>query len=278
MTLDAEAIRRHLDAAGVQVDALEVFPEIESTNTYLMEQPYLMEQSAPSDGRVRVALTDNQTAGRGRLGRTWLSPPGSGLCLSLAYRFASHAEELYAVTLAVGVSIVAELEAQGAKGVQLKWPNDLVVGDGKLGGILTEARTQQSGGVIVVTGVGLNVDLSSRPDLMLETEWAQRAVDLESCVAELPERNALAASLVSAIGGALRDYEAAGFGPFRERWQEHDWLRGKAIAVETPQHRTSGVAMGIADDGALLLDTGLDGMARITAGTVTLADIGEHAP
>ncbi|MGB5255872.1 MAG: hypothetical protein WBN44_01345, partial [Woeseiaceae bacterium] len=114
MRLDVDAIRRHLDGAEALVESLEVFSEIESTNSYLMQQP------APSAGRVGVAATDNQTAGRGRYGRRWRSPPGSGLCLSLAYTFSSRPENLPAMTLAVGLGVVNALQEHGVAGVQLK--------------------------------------------------------------------------------------------------------------------------------------------------------------
>lgn len=155
MRLDSDVIRRSLDEATARrLEILEVFSEIDSTNTYLMQQP------GPFPGQVRVAVTDNQTAGRGRHGRTWQSPAGSGLCLSMAYSFASSPADFPALTLAIGLGAISALQSLGVGGVQLKWPNDLIVMNGKLGGILTEAQTQSAGAVTVVTGIGLNVDLS----------------------------------------------------------------------------------------------------------------------
>ena len=91
--LDGDAVRRALSAPTVsRLDAFEAFSEIDSTNSYLMHQP------APVPGRLRVAITDNQTQGRGRHGRTWVSPAGSGLCLSLAWAFAEKPAILPALT------------------------------------------------------------------------------------------------------------------------------------------------------------------------------------
>ena len=178
MRLDSDLICGALDAATVQrLDILEVFAEIASTNTYLMQQP------GPAAGRLRVAATDNQTAGRGRHGRTWQSPAGSGLCLSLAYTFASNPANLPALTLAIGLGAIDALQRVGIGGVQLKWPNDLIMMNGKLGGILTEAQSQASGNLTVVTGIGLNIDLSEQPDLEVEAEWAHRITDLKSQLA-----------------------------------------------------------------------------------------------
>ena len=131
--LDADAILGGLgEFASHRIEEFETFAEIESTNSYLLQQP------APSPGRVRVALTDNQTAGRGRHGRTWQSPPGSGLCLSMGYTFARQPSNLPALTLAIGLGVTEALSEVGVHGVLLKWPNDLMADDGKLGGILTE--------------------------------------------------------------------------------------------------------------------------------------------
>jgi BirA family biotin operon repressor/biotin-[acetyl-CoA-carboxylase] ligase len=270
MRLDADVIRRTLDEAAVRrLGMLEVFGEIESTNSYLMHQP------SPAPGQIRVAVTDNQTAGRGRHGRTWLSPPGSGLCLSMAYSFAVSPDNLPALTLAIGLGVIDSLKGLGVGGVQLKWPNDLIAMDGKLGGILTEAQTQTGSAVTVVTGIGLNIDLSEQPEFVVETEWARRIVDLKSQVVDLPGRNVIASNLISGLSNILVDYEAAGFAQFGGRWQQHDWLLGRAIMIDSPTNRISGIGAGIADDGALLVDTRSSGRQRITTGTVMAVDTQE---
>ena len=154
ISLDAGAIRGALsEDVAARLFSFEVFSEIESTNSYLMQQ------EAPPPGHASVALTDNQTMGRGRHGRTWQSPPGSGLCVSVGFTFATQPANLPALTLAIGLGAIAALEGLGVSGVQLKWPNDLVAGDGKLGGILTETRSHSSGLISIVSGLGINVDL-----------------------------------------------------------------------------------------------------------------------
>lgn len=269
MSLDADVIRRHLGDATARLETLEVFAEIESTNSYLMQRP------GPSEGRVRVAATDNQTAGRGRHGRSWLSPAGSGLCLSLAYTFSSRPDNLPAMTLAVGLGVVSALQEHGVAGVQLKWPNDLVAMDGKLGGILTEAQLQAGGAISVVTGVGLNIDLSDHPQLELETDWAQRVTDLKSYAGGVPDTNVLASSIVRRLCKLLPDYEVGGFEQFRDQWQQYDWLQGRSLTIETPRQQITGVGTGIADDGALLVDTGSAGIQRVSSGTVTRTEMVE---
>jgi len=270
--LDAGIIRQTLDEATVaRLGELEIFAEIDSTNSYLMQQP------GPSIGRIRVAATDNQTAGRGRHGRTWQSPPGSGLCMSMAYTFALHPANLPALTLAVGIGVIETLQTIKVTDVQLKWPNDLIAADGKLGGILTEVLAQPGDAVTVVTGIGLNVDLDGRPDLTLETTAAIPAIDLKRHVAKLPDWNQVAAHLVSGLSRTFADYEACGFAQFRGRWPEHDWLFGREVIIDTPRRQISGIAAGIADDGALLVDTLSEGRHRVTSGSVVMASTMENA-
>lgn len=263
--LDATHIREALSAAiATKLSSLEVLPEVESTNCFLMQQP------GPPVGNTRVAVTDNQTAGRGRYGRTWQSPPGSGLCLSMAYTFATPPTNLPALTLATGIGVVEILHELQFVDVRLKWPNDLVAMGGKLGGILTEAQTQPSGVVMVVTGLGLNIDLGDRADLVVEEDWASRIVDLRSLAAEPPCRNRLTAKLVTKLSEVLADYEVSGFANVWGLWPEHDWLFGREVTIDTAGRQLTGVAAGIADDGALLVETRDSGTLRIASGSVTM--------
>ena len=174
-SLDADEIRRFInDPVRERLATIDVFAEVESTNSFLMQSP------GPEPGMISIAATNNQTAGRGRHGKTWLSPPGSGLCLSVAYTFSTQPENLPALTLVLGLGGVHALEELGATDVGIKWPNDLVARDGKLGGILTEVQQQSAGGVTIITGIGINVDLQNKLDFGMETDWARKVVDLKS--------------------------------------------------------------------------------------------------
>ena len=262
--LDANSVRNAI-GEDPRVDAFEVFPEIDSTNSYLMQQP------GPPPGCFHIALTDNQTAGRGRRGRTWLSPPGSGLCLSMAYTFPTSPPHLPALTLAIGLGVIEALDALDVKGVQLKWPNDLVADDGKLGGILTEAQAGAAGAMTVVTGVGINVRLEASLDLGDEAEGALRPVDLTTYAGHAPPADRLAATLVERLQHTFVTYDASGFSAFVDRWSKHDWLFGRELTVDTAQRRVTGIGAGIADDGALLLASDSAGTSRVTSGTVVAA-------
>jgi len=268
--LSADVIRQSLDeSAAARLGELEIFAEIESTNSYLMQQP------GPVAGEMRVAATDNQTAGRGRHGRTWQSPPGSGLCLSMAYTFSETPANLPALTLAIGLGVIDNLQELGVSGVQLKWPNDLIAMNGKLGGILTEAQGRANAAMTVVTGIGLNIDLSDREDFDLEMSWAQRVVDLQGHIGELPGRDRIAASMINGLSKAFVDYEAGGFSQFVDRWREIDWLFGRELVIDSTKKEISGIGAGIDDDGALLVETVSDGLRRVTSGSVIAASAGD---
>lgn len=266
ISLDAGAIRRAVSGdISARLFSFDIFPQIESTNSYLMQQ------EAPPPGQASVALTDNQTMGRGRHGRTWRSPPGSGLCVSVGFTFSMQPANLPALTLAIGLGAIAALEGLGVSGVQLKWPNDLVAGDGKLGGILTETRSHRSGALSIVSGLGINVNLGDKPCHGIQTDWAHGVADLAGFVDTLPCRDLLAARLIDGLCTTFIDYEVDGFEHFVGSWADRDWLFGRELTVETPQCRVAGVGAGIARDGALLVDTGADLVSRITSGSVVIA-------
>jgi len=264
--LDAEAIRQFANqSAKENLASIEVFAEIESTNSYLMQIP------GPPPGKISIAATSNQTAGRGRHGKTWLSPAGSGLCLSVAYTFAVSPDNLPALTLALGLGAISALEELGADNVELKWPNDLVAREAKLGGILTEVQQQSGGAVTVVTGIGVNVNLRNALDFGAESDWARRAVDLQSICKIEPAHEEVAGKLASHLLQAFTRYEESGFAAIVDRWAKYDWLMGRAITVDTANHQFSGVGAGVADDGALLVNTPESGIQRVTSGSIVIA-------
>lgn len=266
--LDPEAIRGHLgDFAAARLADFEAFAEIESTNSYLMDR------EAPCPGRVRVALTDNQVAGRGRHGRVWHSPAGSGIALSIGYTFERQPADLAALTLAIGVSAIEALASVGVVGVRLKWPNDLIANDGKLGGILTETQSLPGNAIKVVSGLGLNLDLDPGDASELAIEGTGQVVDLAALVDALPCRNRLTAKLIDGLCATFVGYEAEGFAPYVERWARSDWLRDRQLVVHTPRAQLTGVGAGIADDGALLVRTASDDVRRVTSGTIIMTGL-----
>jgi len=259
-------IRDFLDKrANACLDRVDVFSELASTNTYLLEQP------APRSGRCRVALADHQTAGRGRLGRVWHSPRLSGLYMSVAYTFGSLTHNVSCFTLAAGIAVARALESLGVSDIRLKWPNDLVLLNAKLGGILTEIQsdTRQSG--TVVTGIGINLHMGGQ--LGGVTSNIGRIAALGQVIAGEPDRMELAAAIIAQLIPASIQFETDGFAPFYRRWRQYDWLQGKAVRVTVAGGATEGVARGIDEEGALLIDQA-GTIKRVVSGSVSLGSAG----
>ncbi len=260
--LEPASIRAHLsDAVAARLTSLEVAAVLPSTNQALVDAPI-----AP--GELCVCLAEHQTAGRGRRGRAWVAPPRSGLCLSVAYGFMSAPANLSALTLAMGVCAAEVLRQAGAAEVQLKWPNDLISGGAKLGGILTEVSGDARAAPIVVVGLGVNLALP-RAGLALDESQAALPVDLASLCAAAPAPSVLAAALIDAMGTALLHYGDTGFEPFAARFAALDALMGQAVEFDGAGGKQRGVAGGITGDGSLRVRTG-SGDTTVMAGDVSL--------
>ena len=263
--IDARELRAALvPVSGWRVGALEAVLELPSTNQRLLERP------PPAAGVLDVCLAEFQTAGRGRRGRAWRTPLGAGVCLSVAWQFGAPPRDLAALTLAVGV--VARRAIDAACGVQaaLKWPNDLVWDERKLGGILLELKGEAHGGCHVVAGIGINVALPAAR-LAALADWPRGAVDLAAATdGAPPRRTLLAAALIRGLGELLAGYAQAGFGAYRADWRAADFLHGRTVMLDDPAGRVVGTAAGIAADGALVVATANGERHRVTAGDVSV--------
>ena len=263
--LDAERIRaasRH--AAHPWLAGLELRFETGSTNAELVA-------AGPSPpGRPRVLIAERQTRGRGRRGRAWLAPFGSGLTLSIGWSYAEIPPDIPALSLGLGVAVVEALQQAGAHDVQVKWPNDLVARGGKLGGLLVELRSEAGGPAYVVAGLGLNLDLPPAQRAALAGPSALPAVDLAELLGgSPPPRNELAARVIDALLDALDLFGRTGFAGFAERWGAADSLRDRPVSVLQGDESLEGVARGADRDGALRVE--VDGVVRrFVSGEVSL--------
>ncbi len=241
-------------AGRFDVDAVD---SCDSTNAVLLTRAG---NGAPS-GTVLVA--DEQTAGRGRRGRPWLSSPENSLTFSLLWRWQGPMEHLSGLSLAVGLALVQALEHQGARQVGLKWPNDLLTPAGKLGGILVELAGDRRG-MQVVIGIGLNLRAPTLAD--------QPVSGLADCCPVLPERHSLLAGLLASLLQILETQQSQGFAPLREAWQQrHLWQGRRVRLLEAGQVLQEGVCLGVDNEGALLLET-TAGVERCLAGDLSLRE------
>jgi BirA family transcriptional regulator, biotin operon repressor / biotin---[acetyl-CoA-carboxylase] ligase len=262
--LDAAKIRERL-ARDVREHVGDIAAVWATTSTNAV----LLGRANPAGGTAEVLLAEFQTAGRGRRGRAWLAPPGGAICLSLSWTFREVPQDLGALGLVIGVCALRALRECGVAGTSLKWPNDLLVGDRKLGGVLIELRAESAGPACAVIGVGLNVALGAALLKRIE-DSGTAATDLASARASLPVRNAVAAALVNACVRGLLEFERQGLKPFIEEWRAADALRGRPVTVAGADGGMArGRACGIDLHGALMVETPR-GVQRFISGDVTV--------
>ena len=245
-----------------RVEALLVEWTLESTNTRLLDA------LPPAAGSASVALAEHQTGGRGRRGRGWIAPPGRAICFSLSWQYAEMPADLSALSLVTGLCLVTALNELGITGVRLKWPNDLVTAQGKLGGILIEMRAEAGGPVHVVIGIGLNVllDDSSREAVKATGNVAD---DIHAHCSPVPERNAIVAAMIRQLVPALTGFPRYGLKPHLAHWSACDALFDREVNVENAGEVTRGRARGVDAHGALLVETP-EGVRRFISGEVSV--------
>ncbi|MBI1966122.1 MAG: biotin--[acetyl-CoA-carboxylase] ligase [Betaproteobacteria bacterium] len=243
--LDPARIGRHLGGHHARF-TLDIRPAVVSTNTLLLGRATA---GAPA-GTVLAA--EWQSGGRGRLGRAWHAGVGGALTFSLLWRFARGAGALSGLPLAVSVALARALDAAGARGITLKWPNDVLWRGRKLAGILIEIQGDALGPTVAVIGVGLNVRLAATTRARI----GQAAADLDEVCGHAPDRNALLAQLLIGMHGVLEAYAREGFAPLRAEWQSRHASQGRPVTLLLPDGaRRRGRALGVAEDGALMLQT-----------------------
>ncbi len=212
-----------------------------------------------------VVSAETQTAGRGRNGRVWSSPPGHNLYVSIGLRVASARRDLSAVGLAAGLGLYEGLAARlgdGRPRLGLKWPNDVLIGDRKLAGVLCESRWGAA--VELVVGFGLNVRRDGIDPALVDVATALDEVDVR------PGRVALLAGLLAAVESRLDAFLMVGFEPMRAPYERANVQLGTRVRVTSGTEVFEGLALGVDEGGALRVRTG-DGERVVRAADVTRA-------
>jgi BirA family biotin operon repressor/biotin-[acetyl-CoA-carboxylase] ligase len=247
-----------------RVTPLEVLLTVDSTNRYISEQ------ATNPPGTTYVCVAEVQNAGRGRRGRSWVAPFGTGVCMSMSWQFVEAPPTFSALSLAVGVAAVRAFRRLGIEGIGLKWPNDLIWQQRKLGGILIEMRGESAGPAQVVIGIGINMRMPAPVRLMLAEQQAALIADVHEIARErTPTRNALIAMLAEEVTKMLQTFGQRGFEPFADEWRRLDTLADAPVKVMSGTETAFGRARGVELDGTLLVD--VEGvLRRFASGEVSL--------
>jgi len=213
----------------------------DSTNRIAME----MAENGAKHGTVVVA--DAQTAGRGRMGRRWISPAGKNLYVSLLLRPSVATIDAARFALVAGVALADAVEALGVPAA-LKWPNDLYCGGRKAAGILAEMASDPGGVRHVVIGVGLNVNMGEDD---FPPELRGTATSLRICAGRAFHRVEVLARLLDAFGTRYAEFIGGGFASLRDGWDRRDFLRGRRVLLRRQGGEGWGTADGLDTVGAL---------------------------
>lgn len=241
---------------------IEIADSAVSSNTVLLQRA---SQGVPSGS---VLAVEWQSAGRGRLGRTWHSGLGNALTFSLLWRFPFGLAALSGLSLAVGVALMRALRKLNVADAGLKWPNDVLSRRGKLAGILIEAQGDMLGPSVVVIGVGLNMRLPQAVAQRID----QPVSDLAGAVADMPERNALLAVLLQELADMLDEFARLGFASLRAEWESYHVYQNRQVKMLLPDgSQAVGVVCGVTEDGALQVETA-QGMQVFNAGEISLRE------
>lgn len=255
MSVSIAAIAAKLGVAARRFD-IDVLPSCDSTNAVLLGRA---ESGAPSG---TVVIAEEQTAGRGRRGRSWFASPGDSLTFSLLWRFAPGTAPA-GLSLAAGVAVARALQRSGAGEAALKWPNDILRDGRKLGGILVELVPGAPHAAVI--GIGINLHLpAGMPE---EVRAASAALCADG---DTPDADALYAALLGELLLTLDAFASAGFAAIRPEWLAHHAFQDARVSLSSDfGPPREGICRGVDPDGALLLD--VDGrVERILSGEVSL--------
>lgn len=247
--LDPLAIRERAPACDWSV---LVFDSIDSTNAEAL-RAIERGQAAPF-----LVLAERQTAGRGRRGRKWASPFAENIYYSLVLRIEGGMRQLEGLSLVVGLAVLQALRELGIPAAGLKWPNDVLVGQKKIAGILLELVGDPADVCHVVLGVGINVNMQMTDEV--DQQWT--SMRLESGKAF--DRNHLVAVLGEKLQAYLNRHQIGGFSAIQAEWEQNHLWQGRAVSLIAGVNQIDGEVLGIDSQGALRLK--VDGVEKVFSG------------
>lgn len=242
---------------------IHFYDELPSTNGHAMT---LASQGA---GEGEVVIADRQIEGRGRLGRTWQSPPGVNLYLSVILRPRIKPADAPWITLMTGVAVAQTVSRYCRDGVSIKWPNDVMAHGKKLCGILTEIKMTTGGIDFAVVGIGVNINMTK--DTFDEGHRYRSTSLKEECRCDI-SRSEFTAALLESFEEWYEKLNTDGFHPIREAWMNYASVTGKTIEVNDRGTVRTGTVLGIDETGALLLTEEGQGTTQVLAGDITVIE------
>ncbi|WP_339460982.1 bifunctional biotin--[acetyl-CoA-carboxylase] ligase/biotin operon repressor BirA [Pseudomonas sp. EA_105y_Pfl2_R69] len=249
-----------LDGTWIEANAagsawpVTVLPSVDSTNAEALRR-IGQAQSLPF-----VVLAERQTSGRGRRGRSWASPFGENLYYSLVLRVEGGMRQLEGLSLAVGLALLQVIREAGVVEAGLKWPNDVLVGDRKLAGVLLELSGDPADVCHVVIGIGLNVNMLSAALAAIDQPWTSMRAELGRVI----NRNELVVGLNRHLSRYLDVQLQHGFSALQGEWQDCHLWQGRAVMLTAGGEPVTGVVLGVDHSGAVRLL--VDGRERSFSG------------
>lgn len=259
--LEEDIMRSTLSGNALQLlSGIEIHHDIDSTSAALMQ---MVARGVPSG---YACFAERQRQGRGRHGRAWVSPYASNIYLSVLWNFPAGTDSVAGLSLATGVAVMRTVEEMGIDSAGLKWPNDIICEGEKLAGILLEMSGESSGPCSIVVGVGLNIRMPESAAAQIDQPWT----DLESILNQRVSRNQAGGLLLHHLLLMLDEYQQQGLAPFLKEWRQHDILSGNQVSIHLAQSVESGVARGVDESGAMLVENNSGVLKRYISGEVSM--------
>lgn len=233
------------------------FDEISSTNAF-----FLKNVDELNSGDICVA--EYQSAGRGRRGRSWVSPYGCHLYCSMYWNLSQGMAQAAGLSLVVACSLVKALESLNVEGLGVKWPNDIYLNEKKLAGVLIEMNGQADSHCHLVIGIGINVSMSQAQGEKIDQPWSDLSIQNPNL-----NKTDLMVTLQKQLTEDLAEFESHGMRVFLPRWQEIDIFYGKEVKLLMGENQVLGICRGIDETGAILLDTN-NGLEAFVGGEISL--------
>jgi BirA family biotin operon repressor/biotin-[acetyl-CoA-carboxylase] ligase len=241
--LNHRRILNHLSAQAPTItERLHLRERVDSTNLYLLRKA---KRGQCLSGTICIA--EAQRAGRGRRGRSWVATPYCNVMLSMAWWLDDRAGTLAGLSLAAGVAVARGLADYGITGVGLKWPNDILWHQRKLGGVLVDVHRRVGMGVLAIVGVGLNGFVAEQDGARIGQDWT----DLRRITGKAINRNRLVALLIKQLCDMFEMFQRTGFAHFRVDWEQLNVSQGQRVRLLSKEQTIIGRALGVDDNGAL---------------------------